>query len=78
MIRLLSSTKPVRGSEALDLSVEIEARDIGLVAMANRINDSVDDEQPAGNMVAEFLLCAGAYQARGHDAYAVSSDRQVE
>jgi hypothetical protein len=45
---------------------------------ANRINDSVDDEQPAGNMVAEFLLCAGAYQARGHDAYAVSSDRQVE
>jgi hypothetical protein len=29
----------VRGSEALDLAAEVEARDIGLVVMANRIND---------------------------------------
>jgi hypothetical protein len=68
----------LRPRGALDLAAEVQARDIGLVVMAGRINDSVGGGPPAGNMLLNFLLCAGAYRARGHDAHAVSSDCQVE
>jgi hypothetical protein len=44
----------LRPRGALDLAAEVQARDIGLVVMAGRINDSVGGGPPAGNMAAQF------------------------
>jgi hypothetical protein len=44
----------LRPRVALDLAAGVQARDIGLVVMAGRINDSVGGGPPAGNMVAQF------------------------
>ena len=51
----------LRPRGALDLAAEVQARDIGLVVMAGRINDSVGGGPPAGNMAAQFsavCLCS--------------------